>query len=182
MPTLPPSFSTDGFIQEKIRVEEPDASRTFGKSARPAAFSPASGSIVLIGLPGSGRRELANALSVRLGMGIAAPEEVNAAMFAPGGIYAEPGRIVVLPCEALREESVRVAVHKAGTVFYLMAEVLRMAHRLGKTSDADREALSALFVEMEPLCMQTLHYILQAWKEPEDLVENVLEMLGLPTC
>lgn len=172
-------FTTEHFIMEKVAVEDENTSRVFGKPQPQDVFVPAEGRIILIGLPGSGRAELAERLAGRLGMQVRMPESIASASELDA-LCDESGIIVVVPCEALRNEEVRTALREKGSVFYLMAEVLRMAYRLNQNSEQEREALSALFVEMEPLCMMTLHFILQAWKEPEEIVGNVLEMLGLP--
>jgi shikimate kinase len=172
-------FSTEEFIKEKTEVEEADAVRVFGKSRGLDTFDPATGRIIFIGMPGSGRLELAEQVAERLKMRVVAPEVVDS-VEALDAVCADAGIVLVLPCEALRDDAIRAAVREKGKVFYLMAEVLRMAYRLNKTSIPEQEAISALFVEMEPLCMMTLHYILQAWKEPKEIVENVLEMLAIP--
>lgn len=180
-------FSTEGFIQDKIEVEDPNAVRVFGKSAPVAPFSPQEGRIIFIGLPGSGRLELAERVAARLNMKVVAPETDTPSgsgqpidsVEALDAACADKGIVFVLPHTALRSEAIRTALREKGKVFYLMAEVLRMAYRLNKMTEPEREAISAEFVELEPLCMMTLHYILQAWKEPEEIVDNVLEMLGI---
>ncbi len=172
-------FSTDDFIMEKIDIDNPEDRMVFGAPKQQERFQPDSGRIIFIGMPGSGRLELAERVAKRLGMRMLAPESI-ASVAELETLCAKPGVVLVVPCDALRNEPVRAALRDNGKVFYLMAEVLRMAHRLNQTSEPEREAISALFVEMEPLCMMTLHFILQAWKEPEEIVDNVLEMLGLP--
>ncbi|UZP68019.1 hypothetical protein N1030_03315 [Desulfovibrio mangrovi] len=172
-------FSTESFIKEKVEVEDANRNLVFGKSKKLDSFDPATGRIIFIGMPGSGRLELAQRVAERLNMRVVAPEVVDS-VEALDAACADTGIIFILPCEALRDEAIRAAVREKGKVFYLMAEVLRMAYRLNQTSIPEQEAISALFVEMEPLCMMTLHYILQAWKEPEEIVDNVLEMLALP--
>lgn len=172
-------FSTDTFIKDRIEIDDAGASVVFGKPRGIDTFSPQTGRIIFIGMPGSGRLELAERVAARLGMRVIAPESINSVQELDA-LCADTGTVLIIPCEALRNESIRTALREKGKVFYLMAEVLRMAYRLNQTSEAEKEAISALFVEMEPLCMMSLHYILQAWKEPEDVVDNVLEMLGLP--
>ncbi len=60
-----------------------------------------------------------------------------------------------------------------------MTELLHLAHNLGLDAEQGREQIGSDFIELEPHMLASLHFILHGWKEPEDLVENVLEPLGL---
>lgn len=174
-------FSTEGFIKKRVNVEDSNVTMTFGQKRQASAYDVANGRIFLIGMPGSGRRALAELLAKHYNADVVVPDTPEAAAFDVNAFTAcckETGIIVVPPYQALRDAKVRAAVKESGKVFYLMGEVLRCSHRLG-LDDGQREAFATEFAEMEPIFMMTLHNILQGWKEPEELVESVVEQLSL---
>lgn len=169
--------STEGFVKEKIDVDQADKVMTFGRREVSKGYDPASGCLFLIGLAGSGREELATLLAEKYALKVQKPKTISS-LEDVEVLSRVSGTVVIVPHSAVRDDDIRLALREKGKVFYLMGEVLRMAHRLGM-DEQEREVHSALFVEMEPLFMMTLHYILQGWKEPEELVDNVGEMLSM---
>lgn len=168
---------TDHFIKDKAEVEEADATMTFSGKTELDTFSPEGGIIFLIGFTGSKRHTLAELLSDKLNMSVQAPDEIPS-LDALQTLCQQKGAIVV-PQAALRNKDVRNALRNHGKVFYLMTELLHLAHNLGLDAEQGRETLGADFSELEPHMLASLHFILHGWKEPEDLIENVLEPLGL---
>jgi len=170
--------STDHFIQEKAEVQEADATMTFSKKTQLETFSTTEGILFFIGFTGSSRIKLAKLLSARLDMKVQAPEAIVSVADLTT-LCKTKGSIIIVPQSAIRIEEVRNALSSYGKVFYLMTELLHIAHNLGLNADEAREQISPDFIELEPHMLASLHYILHGWKEPEELVENVLEPLGL---
>ncbi|SIN70068.1 hypothetical protein [Halodesulfovibrio marinisediminis] len=169
---------TDHFIQEKVEVVDASATMTFGKKTELDRFSTKNGIIFLIGFTGSKRHQLADILAAKLEMSIQAPEAISSVAELQK-ICEHSGSIVVVPQAAIRIDEVRNALREHGKVFYLMTELLHLAHNLGLDAEQGREQIGSDFIELEPQMLASLHFILHGWKEPEDLVENVLEPLGL---
>lgn len=169
---------TEHFIQKKSNVEDADATMTFGKKTELDTFSTENGIIFLIGFTGSKRRHLGDLLSAKLGMSIQAPEAISS-LEELQKLCETQGSIIIVPQSAIRIDEVRNALREHGKVFYLMTELLHLAHNLGLDAEQGREQIGSDFVELEPHMLASLHFILHGWKEPEELVGNVLEPLGL---
>jgi len=169
---------TDHFIKDKAEVKDADATMVFGKKTELDVFSPENGIIFFIGFTGSNRGKLAALLSKRLGMNVQQPEEI-ASIEALQSLCQQKGSIIIIPQDAMRNEDIRTALRSLGKVFYLMTELLHIAHNLGLDAEQGREKLGTDFSDLEPHMLASLHFILHGWKEPEDLVENVLEPFGL---
>ena len=169
---------TDHFLKDKAEVEEADATMTFSGKTELDTFSTENDIIFLTGFTGSKRHTLAELLSEKLNMSVQAPDEIPS-LDALQTLCQQKGSVIVVPQSAIRNEDVRNALRSHGKVFYLMTELLHLAHNLGLNAEQGRETLGADFSELEPHMLASLHFILQGWKEPEDLIENVLEPLGL---
>lgn len=170
--------STENFIQDKAEVLDADATMTFGQKTELDTFSTKDGMLFLIGFSGSKRRQLADILASKLGMSVQAPEAISS-LAELKKLCENTGSIIVVPQSAIRIDEVRNALCEHGKVFYLMTELLHLAHNLGLDAEQGREQIGSDFIELEPHMLASLHFILHGWKEPEDLVENVLEPLGL---
>lgn len=169
---------TDHFIQEKAEVQDADATITFGKKTPLARFTPQDGNILLTGFTGSKRNELASLLSKKLGMNVITPEKIES-LEELVTLCAPKGQIIIIPQSAMRNSSVCNALREHGKVFYLMTELLHLAHNTGLTPEQGREQMGQDFIDLEPHMLASLHFILHGWKEPDELVESVLEPLGL---
>ncbi|OBQ51610.1 hypothetical protein [Halodesulfovibrio spirochaetisodalis] len=169
---------TDHFIQKKTEVQNADATMTFGKKTELDTFSTQDGILFLIGFTGSKRNELAALLADRLTMTVQTPDTLDS-MADLEALCAHKGSIIVVPQSAMRDDEIRSSLREQGKVFYLMTELLHLAQNLGLDAEQGREQIGADFIELEPHMLASLHFILHGWKEPEDLVENVLEPLGL---
>jgi len=103
-----------------------------------------------------------------------------------GQVVATGGGIVLLP------ENRRL-LKENGRVFYLMVDVETLLNRL-QADDAGaqrpalheeagslREEVSLVIRDREPYYFETLHYILQAHKTVDELTEDVMLMLDMPT-
>ena len=169
---------TDHFTKQKTTVQDANATMTFGGKQHLDTFSPEHGIIFLIGFTGSKRAELAELLGQKFSMESIAPEAIDSADELEELASAE-GTIIIVPQSAMRNEDVRNALRAHGKVFYLMTELLHLAHNLGLDAEQGREQLGADFVELEPHMLASLHYILHGWKEPQELIDSVCEPLGL---
>lgn len=169
---------TDHFIQDKAEVKDADATITFGKKTELESFSTKESILFLIGFDGSKRHELADILASKLKMSVQAPGAISS-LDELKELCKNTGSIIVIPQSAMRHDEIRNALREYGKVFYLMTELLHLAHNLGLDAEQGREQIGSDFIELEPHMLASLHFILHGWKEPEDLVENVLEPLGL---
>lgn len=169
---------TDHFIQEKAEVQEAEATITFGKKTALTRFTPQDGNILLTGFTGSKRNELAELLSKKLEMEVVAPEKIES-LDELKTLCAKKGQIIIVPQSTMRISTVCNALREHGKVFYLMTELLHLAHNAGLTPEQGREQMGQDFIDLEPQMLASLHFILHGWKEPEELVESVLEPLGL---
>ncbi|MDD3313257.1 hypothetical protein [Pseudodesulfovibrio sp.] len=169
-------------INELVQVEEAGATRSHGKGERREDYADAwrdTGNVVLVGLPGSGKAALAEALAERTGAPVATPGDAAAAAAALAG----RGTIVVLADGLVEDPAVRPLIHGAGKVFYLMADSSILSARAAEREGAaDREDLwrefSARLAVMEPVFYEVLHFIVQAGGTPDAMVGDALEKIA----
>ncbi|WP_338670083.1 hypothetical protein [Pseudodesulfovibrio methanolicus] len=172
-------------INEEYDVQEAGAAKTFGKGERRRDYADPwreTGNVVLIGLPGSGRAELARLLADRMGKPVLIPSEAQAAAEALQGL----GAIIVLDDRLVDDPGVQPLIHGAGKVFYLMADTRLLSDRVAGRGGVEGEEaaedlwrqLSARLAEVEPVFYGVLHFILQGAQSPEDLVGDALEKIG----
>jgi len=173
----------DHLGKETVEVGEAGITRTHGRGERREDYADpwaASGRVVLVGLPGSGRSVLARLLAERLGLEVVTPADAPSALVALAG----PAAVIVLADGLVADPSVRPHIHGAGKVFYLMADSRTLAARVAeRAGGADQAAawreLSARLSVMEPVFFGVLHFILQAAGPLEDLVEDALAKIAL---
>lgn len=192
---MPRHDSTDHFIQEKAAVQEADRMATFGpgtgKRLAPRPFDPATQSLLLLGLPGSGCGALASALADELDMMLALlgleqehqePEQALAqAMHAMQG----PGRVFVLDDRlAARLDGQAVSFLPVVPV-YLIADVglcLAGLGQRGETEEGDetlRQDLAARQDALEPVGMSLARHVIRADQPTEAQCAQLLEKLLL---
>ncbi|WP_147821981.1 hypothetical protein [Salidesulfovibrio onnuriiensis] len=172
----------DHFIKEKAEVAEADKCRTFGKGERREDFAAmwnATGTLLLAGLPGSGRRALAGILSERLGLPVRDVLDGNSLRDALAGGPS----VVVLDDALFDDEASVVAIGGAGKVFYLMADAGVLARRIARQAGREdvetiQQGVAARLEAVEPHFMRALHFILQAGSPSEDLAGDVLEKVA----
>jgi shikimate kinase len=176
----------DYMINEVSEVEDANASKGYGRGERREDYADAwrdTGTVVLVGLPGSGKAALAELLAGRTGLGVVVPEDADAALAALSGSPS----IVVLSDALVENGTVQPHIHGAGKVFYLMADTKTLAARMvgrdkaaGGTPDPEIvwRALSARLAVMEPMFYGVLHFIMQGVNPPEELVEDALEKVA----
>lgn len=169
-------------INEEYEVEEAGAEKRFARGERREDYADGwrdTGNVILLGLPGSGRNELARLLGERTGQ----PVHVPATPEESAEVLAGRGAIIVLDDGLAGHDDVRPLVHGAGKVFYLLADTRLLSGRVAErdgVEDAEglwRE-LSARLAVAEPVFYSALHFILQGSREPADLVEDALEKIG----
>jgi len=173
---------TKHFIDKQYDVEELDAKRSFGRGEKRGDYADAwqdTGNVVLVGLAGSGKSTLAALLSERTGLNVLTPANPEEAVKLLGG----SGRIIVLGDELVEDVTVQPVVHGAGKVFYLMTDSQTLSSRVAEgLSDVDAEQLwrdmSARLAVMEPQFYSVLHFILQAGRSPEELLDDTLEKVA----
>jgi len=169
-------------IKEEYGVEDAGAAKGFARGERREDYADPwreTGNVVLIGLPGSGRSELARLLAGRTDKGVLTPPDARTAVEALQG----QGAIIVLDDPLVDDPEVQPLVHGAGKVFYLMADTRLLSDRVAEREGLeDAEALwrrlSARLAEVEPTFYGVLHFILQATQRPEELVDDALKKIG----
>ncbi|EGB16672.1 hypothetical protein DND132_3469 [Pseudodesulfovibrio mercurii] len=169
-------------INEEYEVEDAGATRGYVRGERREDYADSwreTGNVVLLGLPGSGRAELARLLAERTGKPVLAPVDAASAAEALAG----QGAIIVLPDRLADHPEVRPLIHPAGKVFYLLADTRLLSGRVAErdgVADADElwRTLSARLAEVEPTLYSVLHFILQGARSPAELVDDALEKIG----
>lgn len=169
-------------LNKRYDVKDAEASKEFGEGDKREDYADAwnnTGNVILVGLPGSGKANLAGLLAERTGLDVLNP---TTAEEATQGFDWE-GAIVVLNESLVADEVVQPLIHGAGKVFYLMVDSSILSERVTqREGGVDREQLwrelSARLAAMEPVFYATLHFILQAAQTPEDMVEDALEKIA----
>ena len=160
-----------GFIKKRVEVEESDRTRTWGREASGPPAGSGSGSLFLVGPPGSGRTDLGRALAERLGLPLAAVDRVEDLPGADGPVVG-----VVAP-EVFRRSA--ETLKDRGPVAYLMATPGLLAERLGLNGEDERRALAVESARDEPLYLSHAHFVLPADRDPEENLEDLAEKLAL---
>lgn len=169
-------------INERYDVEDAEASTAFSKGEKREDYADAwkdTGNVVFVGLPGSGKAELAQLVSERTGMEVDVPISTSEAIDALGG----SGRIIILTDDLVEDAQVQPLIHGSGKVFYLLADTRLLSDRVSKRKgegEADDlwRSLSARLAVMEPVFYSVLHFILQGAQSPEELLSDALEKIG----
>jgi len=169
-------------INEEFDVQEGGASKSFGRGERRGDYADPwreTGNAVLIGLPGSGKAELARLLAGRTGKPVLGPESAEAAAEALKG----RGAVIVLGDALVDDPVVQPLIHDAGKVFYLLADTRLLSDRVAGRDGQDYAEdlwprLSARLAELEPVFYGVLHFILQGAQPPSELVDDAMEKLG----
>lgn len=170
-------FDTSGFIMRRQDVGDADAVMTVARGGRRPSFDPAAERIVILGLPGSGRKRLAELLAERFGMQAATPDD-DAAPELVTELCCRTGLVLAAPVSAVRDDKLRACLRDGARVFYMMTNPVRLAAELGLSGEpGERFCREAL--ELETLCMGVLHFLLPDGRTPEQLVVNVCENLGV---
>lgn len=169
-------------INKQYDVDDAEANATFGKGEKREDYADAwqnTGTVVLVGLPGSGKAGLAALLAERTGLDVANPASADEAVAVLGG----EKKIVILTDFLVEDPVVQPLIHGAGKVFYLMGDSRTLSDRVAeRDAVADPEQLwrdmSARLAVMEPIFYSVLHFILPAGRTPEELVEDALEKVS----
>lgn len=169
-------------INEQYDVEDAGASKGFGKGEKRKDYADAwtdTGNVVLVGLPGSGKAELASLVADRLDLPVEVPETPEEAL----KVLAGRKQVIVLSDEIVEDREVQPQIHGSGKVFYLMADTNTLSARLAEGGDEqEREQvwreLSMRLSVMEPVFYSVLHFILQAARSPASLVDDALEKIA----
>ncbi|NDV17889.1 hypothetical protein GO013_00460 [Pseudodesulfovibrio sp. JC047] len=172
---------TKNFINEQYNVEDPSASKGFAPGEKRGDYADAwreTGRVVLVGLAGSGKRELARLLAERTGLDVVMPKNGAEAV----AVLTGPASVVVLDDVLVEEAEVQSSVHDAGKVFYLMADSRVLSERVAtRDGNDDTEALWRLFsarlTVMEPIFYSVLHFILQGSQPVETLVDDAVKKI-----
>ncbi|MCJ2163124.1 MULTISPECIES: hypothetical protein [unclassified Pseudodesulfovibrio] len=173
---------TKHFIKEQYDVDEAGATKAFGKGERREDYADAwraTGNAVLVGLPGSGKADLARLLGKRTGQKVLQPADPEEAVEALKG----EGVIIVLDDALVEHPLVTPLIHGAGKVFYLMADTRLLSARVaerggGEDMDELWRAMSARLADIEPTFYSVLHFIMQGVRSPEELVDDAMVKLG----
>lgn len=169
-------------VNEQVDVNEAEARKDFGKGDKREDYADAwsmAGNVVLIGLPGSGKGDLARLIGEKTQMKVRSSLAVQEAIDALGG----ENQILVLEDSLVEMPEVQGLIHGAGKVFYLMADSKTLSARVAEREGVEdpeelwRE-LSARLAVMEPQFYGVLHFILQATESPEELLGDALEKIA----
>ncbi|AMK12207.1 MAG: hypothetical protein AB7E51_04165 [Pseudodesulfovibrio sp.] len=169
-------------INEVQEIEDAGAEKRFIKGEKREDYADGwrdTGNVVLLGLPGSGRNELARLLGERTGK----PVLVPATPAETAEVLAGSGAIIVLDDGLVDHDDVRHLVHGAGKVFYLLADTRLLSGRVAERDGVEDveglwRDLSARLAVVEPVFYSALHFILQGSQAPAELVEDALEKIG----
>lgn len=185
---------TDHFIDEVTQVADPGRTATYvagaGGTPRPQPFTPASQSILLLGLPGSGCGPLASALGETLDMlvallGLEEEAPVEAALAQAMHAMASPGRIFVLDDRlAVHVDSQALSFLPVVPVYVITSVGLCLQHLDGDSlSDLARETLRADLAArqdaLEPVAMTLARHILRGEQSTAQQQAQLLEKLGI---
>lgn len=174
---------SERFINEEYMVEESEANKRFAKGERREDYADAwkaTGRVVLIGLPGSGKQALADQLALQTGLQPLVPGDADQAVAALAGDPA----LIVLDDRLVEDPAVQPHIHGSGKVFYLMADTRTLADRLverGERDDSEAtwRELSSRLATMEPVFYSVLHFIIQAAATPQEMVEDAMGKIAL---
>ncbi|THB68839.1 MAG: hypothetical protein D6E12_05760 [Desulfovibrio sp.] len=174
--------STDHFIKKKVEVEDADKSATFGGAPkrRGAPFDPNTENLFLLGLAGSGRQALGQALAGKFGMqyldlrGL----DSNVDQKDVENVLQSTGWVVALGRPVLADPAVAEVVPES-RAYYLIADVPLLLERTGG-GNPERESLAAELNELEPLAMSLARHTLRAEKPVQELLEDMEMSLSLP--
>ncbi|MFZ5426534.1 MAG: hypothetical protein ACOZEN_06145 [Thermodesulfobacteriota bacterium] len=150
-------------IRKRFDVEEEDKSMTF-RHGETAPIGGSSGNLFFLGLPGSGRRELAQDVAGRLGLRYteaASAADLDAALAGSGQAVAVTQTSIVESPEAVQ------AMRASGRVFVLTILPHELAARLGDPSSAGE--LARKWERLEPLMLAAAHFILPLDESFEEL-------------
>ncbi|MGL1861933.1 MAG: hypothetical protein OCC46_05350 [Pseudodesulfovibrio sp.] len=173
---------TKQFIDKEYEIEDADTTRSFGKGETREDYADAwkgTGNVVLVGLPGSGKVELAQLLAERTKLPVVTPATADEAINILGG----KSTIIILDDTIVEVPTVQSLIHGSGKVFYLMADSKTLAARIAERDSVDDEEtlwreMSARLAVMEPIFYGALHFLLQATTPTEELVEDALEKVA----
>jgi hypothetical protein len=153
-------------IRERFDVQEEDKSLTFRHEAA-APIGGASGNLFFLGLPGSGRRELARVVAARLGLPMveaATRVDLDAALAASGQAVA------VIDSSLVEDQDAVAAMRATGKVFVLTILPHELAARLGEPARAGE--LARQWERLEPVLLAAAHFILPLDETFEELAED----------
>ncbi|MBU1610457.1 MAG: hypothetical protein KKC99_01300 [Proteobacteria bacterium] len=168
---------TTDFVMEQAEIAE--AAKRAVHGPKPPKPSSGRGNVFFIGPRGSGKTALGHLVAERL----ARPFTDDPDWQTLAGLVKQGGQVASIPAQLLEQDGVGNLLQRGGKVFYIMIDAATLAGRLG---GADREATiplrEALFAELnelEPKCMQVLHFILPGASPLEELVGDVVEKLAI---
>lgn len=168
-------FDTTGFIQERADVAEASRTMVFGTAARETTTAPAA-RLVVLGMREQGADTLASLAAARLGL----EARVLAETASPRDIIkacAGEGFVLVPPMASLRDASVCEAL-RACRVFYLMVNPARIAASKGLSGES-AEMFCREAMELDALGMCVMQHPIADGKTPAEMLETVLESLGI---
>ena len=155
-------------IKRKFDVDEPDKVAVHSP-AQPQGFGPQEANLYFVGLPGSGRKTLADLAAQRLG-------RERAEADSPGSLAdlaARRGLCVAVTGVDLTDAAVKALLRDTGKVFALLSVAPILAKRLGDLSRL--EELRQACAVLDPHLMEVAHFITAIDAAMEEMVEDVAE-------
>lgn len=163
----------ESMIKRKFDVDEPDKVAVHSAASDSQGFGPQEANLYFVGLPGSGRKTLAELSAKRLGRRQAEADSPQAL----ADLAARRGLCVAVTGVDLTDASVKALLRDTGKVFALLSVAPILAKRLGDLSRLDE--LRQACAVMDPHLMETAHFITAIDATMDEMVEDVAEKARL---
>lgn len=168
-------FDTTGFMQQRADVADAERTMVFGPGGRGTTAAPVA-RLAVLGMREQGTEALASLAASRLGLEARILAETAASQDVIDACSGE-GFVLVPPLTSLRDASVCAAL-RACKVFHLMVNPARIAASKGLSGES-AEAFCREAMELDALGMCVMQHPIADGKTPDEMLENVLESLGI---
>lgn len=165
------------FIRERFDVQEEDKTQSFSHDVAGQPLGGAGASLFFVGMPGSGRRELARRTAQALGLEYAEADTPESLAALAGDLKQARAVAVTADGAVLADPATRDALRAGGKVFYLMSAAPILARNLGKLERV--EDILRQLEALEPHFMNAAHFVLPVASSMEEMLEDVAEKARL---
>uniref|UniRef100_A0A7C4ELL0 Shikimate kinase n=1 Tax=Fundidesulfovibrio putealis TaxID=270496 RepID=A0A7C4ELL0_9BACT len=165
------------FIRERFDVQEEDKTQSFRHDVAGQPLGGAGASLFFVGMPGSGRRELARRAAKALGLEYAEAATPESLLALAQDLKKARAVAVTAGGEALADPAVRDILRAGGKVFYLMSAAPILARNLGQLERV--EDILRRLEALEPHFMSAAHFVQPVASTMEEMLEDVAEKARL---